>query len=503
MNHFMKGVCLSLVLVTASAHAGNYKTYKVPTVKTVAFDDPEFMQEKKEWTKLKRKLASATSFNGSDVSSDFQTLRDEWLKVKTGDEMEALLKKSHANYNSYSEDTRYFLAQMHTALPFRGIVWRLRPLFENSKGFMGNKSTHVTAIQAVRGAVSSLKMFLPTKQSDAAIQFFTEPSVEMSKADQFKTVSDLQNFMVEKFVPVLSESIERLQVVTKNSSQKVFVWDHKIAFGRGTFEDDIQRYSGHGPAEMNFTIASLYRAYHEILVFAAYNHDYAIKLAGELGSHLGIDSTILRKEELGLTDKERISIVKKAAQKHNFMELRNYDGSTYGSQLMKQAYAALKNSVVYAERSFEYLQSRDGTQAMSLNPILFQQEISPNLNKGIQNMKAVVSGVAEVRDPVTGDTVAINLPALYNEPPKSLSVLMPTAFETGEDHKTIKNKAGEKLVVRNYFVGRSIAWDNGSWSKYVPSASGKGAGYMSEARRIIAYSFGTSMVFGLPEMFVD
>lgn len=503
MNHFMKSVTLSLVLATTAAHAGNYKSFKVPHVEAVAFDDPEFMKEKKEWTKLKRKLASATSFNGSDVSSDFQTLRDEWLKVKTGDEMEGLLKKSHANYNSYSEDTRYFLAQMHTAIPFRGIVWKLRPLFENSKGFLGNKSTHVTAIQAVRGAAASLKMFLPTKQSDAMIQFLTEPSVEMTKADQFKTVAEFQNYMVDKFIPVLNESISRIQAVTKNSAQKVYVWDHKIAFGRGTFEDDIQRFTGHGPAEMNFTIASLYRAYHEVLVFAAYNHDYAVKLVGELGSHLGVDSSIIKRNELGLTDKERSAIVRKAAEKHHFLELRNYDGSTYGTQLMKQAYNALMNSVVYAERSFEYLQSRDGSQAMSLNPILFQQEISPNLNKGIQNMKAVVSGLAEVRDPVTGDTVAINVKALYNDPPQSLSVLMPTGFESGEDQKTIKNKQGENLVVRNYLVGRSIAWDNGSWSKYVPSAAGKGPGYMAEARRIIAYSFGTSMVFGLPEMFVD
>jgi hypothetical protein len=503
----MKSVSLSLVLATA-AHAGtvksNYKSYKVPQVQVVGFDDPEFMQEKKEWTKQKRKLASATSFNGGDVSNDFQGLRDQWLQVKTGDEMEALLKKSHANYNSYSEDAKYFLAQMHTALPFRGIIWRLRPLFENSKGFLGNKSTHVTAVQAVRGAVSSLKMFLPTKQSDATIQFLTEPSVEMTKADQFKTVAEFQNYLVDKFIPVLNDSISKIQAVSKNGAQKVFVWDNKIAFGRGTFEDDIQRFSGHGPAEMNFTIASLYRAYHEVLVFSAYNHDYAIKLVGEIGSQLGIDSSFLGgRTELGLTDREKNAIVRRATEKHHFLELRNYDGTTYGTQLMKQAYNALKNSVVYAERSYEYLQTRDGSQAMSLNPILFQQELSPNLNKGIQNMKAVVSGLSEVRDPVTGDTVAINLQALYNDPPQNLGVLMPTGFETGEDHKTIKNKQGENLVVRNYLVGRSIAWDNGAWSKYVPSASGKGSGYMAEARRIIAYSFGTSMVFGLPEMFVD
>lgn len=508
MNHFVKVIGLALVLsVTAEAKKltkEDFKKYPVPQIQEASFDDPAFMKQKKEWTKLKRKLASDMAFNGSDVSSDFQKLREEWLKCTTGDQMEALLKKSYVNYKNFSEDTQYFLAQMHTALPFRGIIWRLRPLFENSKGFLGNKSTHVAAVQAVRSSISALKMFLPTQQTDAAIQYFTEPSVEMTKADQFQSVAEFQKFLMEKFIPILNESTSKITSLTKNSSDKVFVWDNKMAFGRGSFEDEIQRYVGHGPAEMNFVIASLYRAHHDVLVYCAYNQDYSIKLAGEIGSHLGIDSSIFasKKKDLGITDAERVKLVRTAARKNSFLELRNYNGSDYGSRLLKQAYIALKNSVVYAERSYDYLQGRDASKAMSLNPILFQPEVAPNIEKGLKNMKAVVSGPAEVRDPVTGDTVSLNLPAFYQDPPASLTALMPTQFESGAVKKTIKNKKGESLEVRNYLSGRSIAWDNSSWKKYVPSAEGKNGNYMAEARRIIQYSFGTSMVFGLPEMFV-
>lgn len=418
--------------------------------------------------------------------------------------MEALLKKSYAKYDSLSEDTRYFLAQMHTTLPLRGIVWRLRPLFESSKGFLGNKSTHVTAVQAVRSSITALKMFLPTNQTDAVIQYFTEPSVEMSKDDQFKSIADFQNYLVSDFLPVLKQSTDRIVALTKNSSDKVFVWDNKMAFGRGSFEDDIQRFVGHGPAEMNFVVASMYRAYHDVLVYCAYNQDYAIKLAGEIGSHLGIDSSIFssKKKDLGITDQERIALIKRAANKKNFLEIRNYEGSKYGSNLLSLAYSALKNSVVYAERSYEYLQGRDASKTMSLNPVLFNQDVAPNLDKGIKNMKAVVQGMAEVRDPVTGDTVALNLPAFYKEPPASLTSLMAVQFEGGDVQKVIKNTKGESLLVRNYLHGRSIAWDNSTWKKYVPSAEGKKGDYMAEARRIIQYSFGTSMVFGIPDMFV-
>lgn len=508
MNQILKGLCLSLVFTLTLAYAGKdgdfYKNVKTPGITEATFEDASFIQQKKTWFKQKRKLASSVTYKNSDLSPDFKKLRDEWLKVESGNEMELLLKKSYSDYNSYSEDTRYFLSQFHTALPLRGIIWRLRPLFENSKGFLGNKSTHVTAVQAVRATVSALKMILPTQQTDAVLQYFTEPSTEMGKNDQFQSVSHFQDFMLRSYIPILNESISRIQNITRENAQKIFVWDNKMVFGTGTFDDDIKRFVGHGPAEMNFTLAIMYRAYHNVLLYCAYNQDYSIKLAGEIGSHLGIDASLLasRREDLGLTDKERVSLIRSATRKHRFLELRNYEGSDFGNRLMKQAYSALKNSVIYAERAYEYLQGQDSSQSMTLNPILFQTDMSPHLDKGISNMKAVVSGPAEVRDPVSGQTVTLNLPAFYKEPPQSLSILMATNFEGGEIQKTIRNKKGESLVVRNYLHGRSVAWDNNAWKKFIPSAEGKSPSYMAEARRMIRYSFGTSMVFGLPDLFV-
>jgi hypothetical protein len=169
---------------------------------------------------------------------------------------------------------------------------------------------------------------------------------------------------------------------------------------------------------------------------------------------------------------------------------------------MKEAYDALKNSVVYSERSYDFLQMGESSKSQAINPILFQQQIAPNLENGIRNMKAVLSGPAEVRDPVTGDTVSLNVPAFYLNPPPSMAVLLPTGFESGEPQKIIKNKKGEELKVRNYLNGRSIAWDNSAWKNYVPSAEGKSVGYMAEARRVLKFSFGTSLVFGLPDIFV-
>jgi uncharacterized protein YdcH (DUF465 family) len=511
MKKIMISTVLAMFLVPQSFAASKmtpkpfYVNYNLPVIAEAKFDDANFLTIKKEWNKLNRKVASSTTFSDEDMSADMRTLRDEWLKVKTGNEMEALLTQSYAKYDSYSPDTKYFLAQMHMALPLRGVVWRLRKLFENEKGFLGNKSTHVMAIQAVRTLVSGLKEFLPTSQTDAGIEFFTEPSLAMTNAGQLQSMNDLQNFLVVTIIPAINVATRRILNIQKDNPGGNYVWDNKIVFGTGTFEDEVQRYIGNGPAEVNFVISTLYRSYHDILVYCAYNQDHTIKVFADLGSHVGVDSGIFssKKADLGITDKERIAVLKSAVKDHHFLELRNSATSKFGTDALKYAYIALKNSVVYAERAYDYLQTKDATQSMALNPILFQPEVGKNLDKGIKNMKAVVLGVTEVRDPVSGKTVTLNLPAFYEQPPTSLGILMATQFEEGEREKVIVNKSGEKLRVRNYLHGRASGWNNDVWKTYVPSAAGKPANYMTEVNRIISYSYGTSLVFGLPNRFVQ
>jgi hypothetical protein len=327
----------------------------------------------------------------------------------------------------------------------------------------------------------------------------------MTSADQFKSMAQFQAFLYNEVSPAIDQATAQIIALKKQAPNDTFIWDNKIAFGTGTFEDEVSRFVGNGPAEVNFVLSSLYKAQHDLLVYCAYNQDHAIKVAGEIGSHVGIDSGVFsgRNADLGITDRERVGILKNAVAKHRFLELRNYEGSKFGSETMQKAYTALKNSVVYSQRSHDYLQTKDASNVMVLNPILFQPEVGKNLDKGLKNMKAVVSGISEVRDPVSGDTATINLPAFYSNPPQSLGSLMATGFENGDLEKVITNKKGEKLHVRSYTRGRSIAWDNGAWKNYVPSAAGQDGKYMSNANRVINYSFGTSMVFGITGLFVQ
>lgn len=452
----------------------------------------------------KRKIASAQTFSESDLSADFKNLRTEWLKVNNPDQLEALLKKSYDNYAAYSDDTKYFLTQAHLALPLRGIVWRLRPLFEKGGAFLGNKSTHVSAVQILRAVASTVEMALPTDQAEATFRYFTEPSTDMTSASQFKSVAQFQNFLSSEMAKKLMESITRLNVIASKNADNIFVWDNKMIFGTGTFRDDIQRYAGHGIAEMHLSLAGYYRSLHGILVFSAYNQDLMLQVSKKISGHFGQDSMSVfgkEKEDLGLTDQERVAVIKEFTGK-GYLSLKDTPTNPYGSSMMKQAYNALSNYVYHAKMGYQALQGKDANPSMALNPIHFSVESQSHLQSGISNMEAVVKGQTEVRDPVTGKSVVVNLPEFYKNPPKSLSGLMATEFEQGENEKSIKAKNGETLKVRNYYKGRSIGWNNDAWKAYVPSAAGQPSNYMAEARRIIRYSRGTSLVMNLPALFV-
>ncbi len=492
------------VAVTALAdnHEIQVKDLIVPEITLVTPGHPS-LKTSSMWSKQKRKMASAQALNARDLASDFVVLRNEWLQVKTGDEMEKLLKRSQTGFDKYTMDTKYFVTQMQLLLPLRGITWRMRPLFESNKGFLGNKSTHVAAVQAVRGSVVGMTALLPTSQTDASIQFFTEPSKDMTKADQFKSIAEFQKYMMQDLSPAITVAINRLQDISSKQN-KIFVWDNNMAFGHGTFKDGIRQFKGNGPAEVKAVISSLYKAQHSMMVYSAYNQDYSIKLAGELGSHIGIDSGVFgSKSDLGITAEEKVELLKKAAKNHHFLELRDYQGTKYGTELMSKAFVALQNSVTYANESYKDLQKGEDNKSMVLNPILFQPELAENLEAGIANIKDAIAGEATIRDPITAQEVSIDVPAFYHNPPASLSVLMPTHFDQGASEKEIVNAKGEKLAVRNYLRGRAVGWNNEAWQKYVTSAKGKDKGYMAEANKVIQYSFGTGAVFGLPGIFVQ
>ncbi len=466
-----------------------------------SFNKKQHKNELRKWNNLKRKPSSEHSYSESNLTKDFKILRAKWLSVKNAKQMEKLLKDSYKkiknNKVAFSEDVKFFLAQMHLIIPLQGIVWRMRPIFEK------HNFTHVSAVQLIRGTVSGVKLFFPTDQWNASIEFLTEPSINMRKSHQFKSILDYQEFLISELIPMIQDSIKIVESIQNKENERIFVWDNKMAFGTASFKDGIKRYSGYGPAERHLSLAGMYRAIKTALVFSSYNQDAILDVSSEIGAHLGIDGLkILPKvlnDDFGLTDLERNKIIMKAIEKKKFLSIRNI-----GKDYMKNAWIALKNSVLNIEAAHNYLKNGEPSHAMSLNPIFYSEDLYPRLDSAISNMTSLVDEkkpISEIRDPISGRTAKINLYNFYNNPPKSLRGFLPTNFELGEKDKEVTISDGV-VKIRNYTKGRAIGWNNNYWKQLVPSAAGKGSNYMSEARRIFAYSGGTPLVFNLPVLFV-
>ncbi|MBL7546159.1 MAG: hypothetical protein JNL11_20230 [Bdellovibrionaceae bacterium] len=499
---FLKCICTSLVLVGLVHAAKPMEPVDFPTPKV-----NEYADIAKKAKKSKRKVAA------TGTSEAFQNdIMKPWLTVTTPEGVSDLLKSSYDNYDKYSSpDVKYFLAQLHTMIPLKGIVWRLRPLFDT--GFKGNRATHVTAVQLVRNITTTLSAALPTKQTDALIKYFTMPGPEMTEQSQFHEMTDFQNFLVSDFAKVFITSIGRIKALHEANPEAVWVWDNKMFFGTAAFKSGFNQFVGHGPAERHLSMGLMWEALHDSYVFSAYNQDELINIAGKLGRAMGMD--VFKESDsdaLGLTDKERVTIMRQIAKSKGFLDLKGEPGtksaknfaSGEGRAVMLKAHNAKIWAAIEFEKAYRNVVGQPANIAMAINPALYQANVQNRLEGGVERMLSAVRSQTEFHDTVSSETVVLNVPQYYKNPPKNLSVLMATDFEGGELDASIQGADKKDLKYRNYLFNRSNKWDNAEWSKYVMMNETQKAdkSYMLKAKRILHYSLGASPAFGVVDIFV-
>ncbi len=476
------------------------------------FPKPNF-DAYKETTQQAKKMKRTVATEIKGTSKAFQDdIMAPWLTVKGPEDVSNLLTSSYAKYASYkAPDVQYFLTNLHTMIPLKGIVWRLRPLFET--GFKGNRATHVSAVQMVRNITTMLSAALPTVQTDALIKYFTMPGPEMTENSQFQSIQEFQSYLVTTLVPALNETIARIDVLHKANPSAVWVWDNKMFFGTASFRDGFNQYIGHGPAERHLAMAVAWEAIHDSLVFSAYNQNDLINVAGRLGRALGMDVfKDADSDALGLTDKERVNIIKKSVEANGFLDLKGAPGTKSerqfaageGAKLMSRAYAAKTWMVINFNEAYNNVKGKPADIGMVINPALYQANVRNRLNNGVGRMSSAIQKPTEFRDTVTAETVVLNVPAYYSNPPKSLASLMANDFERGEQNASIRGADKKELKYRNYLYNRSTSWNNNEWSKYVQMTPEqmKDPGFMLKAKRVVHYSLGATPVFGAIDLFV-
>lgn len=495
----MKWILTAAIFVTSGvAHSAQSGLPPAQSVKVKDLYDAKVSNEViSRWARGVRKPANA-GYGEGDLSESFKKIRTKILAAKNADDIDALLSELNDGYNELSNDSKYFAAQFLVAKSLRGIIWRMRPLFEQKGSafefFSGNPATHSAAVGILRSFYHLTKVYVPHDQGQALFDYFTVPSKNLTLADQFKTVEQFQYFLATDMYKSLSTADNRLKDLY-GSKTTPYILDAKVFYGPGTFDDGIARYIGFDDAEVAVSRASLNGAMHSILVFCAYNQKELINVLGRMAKLYGIDG--FSSENFGVTSKARRDVVWEFKDV-GFLKIRSKD--KYGQALMKSAYAHLVAHASYLKDAHDVLQHAGSTNDNVLNPMFFKPDAQPRLKRGVTTMYSVVKGRESVRSPVTGEVVVVDIPNFYESPPESMMDLLPTAFEGGHGaEKSIVNSKGETLVYRNYAEGRPVAWGE-EWKKIFPNLSGKQT--VSDAYRTIEYSTGAQMMFGPMSYFI-
>lgn len=471
-----------------AVHATEVKEAAYPDDSTVpSIDAAEYYSAEdssqilKKWTAEDRKIASNQSFSESDMTPSMKSIRDKILASKTAADFDARLAELEANYEKLDDDAKFFAAQMIMMKPLRGVVWRLRPLFEQKSGlfksFSGNPATHSSAVTILRFVNHATSISVPTAQADALFDFVVSPNKDMRLAQQFKTVGQFQLFLAKEILPATLKASKRVSALFNKSKNIPFVWDNKIMYGPGSFRDGIRRYVGFNEPEIALTNAAMLRAAQGIAIFCAYNQDELINVAGRLAKLYGIDG--YSSEVLGVTSAERAKILNSFRSK-GFLSLRT-------PKFMSVAYDLLKLSTSFVANAADLLQAQPASSAVLVNPLFFKSDVQPRLATGVASLQSTVSKRTPVRNLLTGETVELDVPAFYANPPKSLLDLLPTAWVNSQSREiTVKNTAGENLSYRDYNEGRPTGWNVQAWKTLFPSL--KSGANVDDAFRIVQYS---------------
>ena len=236
------------------------------------------------------------------------------------------------------------------------------------------------------------------------------------------------------------------------------VWDNRLVYGANGFADSQDRFVTLTDSEKNVAIAGLHSIYHNTLVFLSYNYDDSIKAMDKVGRLVGLD-VVLPGQPDGVAAQDRAKIIR------SFPAL--FTALPAAAEYMPAAYAHLKASVDAVGEAWRATKAQGNNssndfQLLSPAKILPWQRIN---DVSLSNIRALVNG-QPVRSAVTGETVTMNIPAFYNNPPQNMQAFLPVAFKAG-DHNIVV--AGQ--TTRNYHYGEAELWDVNAFKPYMPGVN--------------------------------
>jgi hypothetical protein len=439
-----------------------------------------------------RKIASELDqeyFEGK-MSPEMKKFRDEFLKIKTADELDAKLTELDKNYDKLqSDDIKFMAAQIIPMRALRGLAWRLVPTVEDTK------ITHSILITQVKTMAVNMKIFLPTEQWNAAFDYITQPFVQNGQFPftesgeaiaQFPHGSEMhiQAYIRNVVIPMMKTSAARQEKLDLSDDQ--VVWDNKLLYGPGSFPSAMDRYSLVGEVEKQTSLTYMYGTLSELAYQSAYSQEGSLKMNQQISKLYGWDSFLSKID--GVPASKRVNVIrdpKFAGWGHIYED---------GQKWMNASWAFLARSVEHGDLAWTAMKSRPISEtyfADNSYALPFQRVIGLRMD----NLKKMLEGPTMIRSFITDETTTVNLKDFYTNPVQDLKDLYATQFEGGSEMNTLtlQTKSGaKKLSYRNYTHGRPTGWKVEVYKKYFPKVnSGKD---LENTARILSQGWGTSAV---------
>lgn len=500
-----KQTLIALALAVGTAFTAQAKTTPISISKMAPFNDSWNAELATPWNanhndlvaKMKkqeksRKIASELDqeYFESKMSPEMKKFRDDFLKIKTADELDAKLTELDKNYDKLqSEDVKFMAAQIIPMRALRGLVWRLIPTVEDTK------ITHSLLVTQVKSMAVNMKIFLPTDQWNAAFDYISQPFVQNGQfpfteegvaVAQFPRGSEIhvQAYLRNVVIPMLRTSALRMEKLDLSDDQ--VVWDNKLLYGPGSFPSAMDRYSLIGEVEKQSSLTYTYGTLSELAYQSAYSQQGAMKMNQQISKLYGWDAFLSQVD--GVPASKRINIIRKP-------EFASW-GVMYddGQKWLNASWAYLARTVEHGDLAWTAMKNRPVSEtffADNSSALPFQRVVGLRMD----NLKKMMEGPTMVRSFITDETTTVNLKDFYLNPVHDLKDLYATQFEGGDEMKsmTLQTKSGaKKLSYRNYTHGRPTGWKVEVYKKYFPKVNN--GSDLTNTARILSQGWGTSAV---------
>jgi hypothetical protein len=408
-----------------------------------------------------KRRPAATAASEDKMSPELKAIRDRFLAVKTSDELAAMLADLDANYEKLPTDAKFLAAQIMPIQSLRGIVYKLRSVFETR-----SKAIHSVVLTLAKNITTNFRIYLPQESMKAVQEYFMSPYYENgSIVAVFHDEADIQALLTGPFAEQIRTAEGR---IGKLDLSTPVTWDQRFSFGPETFQDGLNRYRLIGELEKSLVRAAMWSTYASLMMLRSYNIDHTIDLSASIGHLYGVDGFI------GAVDGVSAAKITKAIRKYPSIGTR----LPGGEKSMEDALNASRWAVVYAKGAWDAsAKPRENEHLYAVDSGYWRVK-RDDLQRNVDVAYRVLMSdkTEKIRSSVTGETIEINYAGFFRaaSSPTNLQTLMPKTFDT---KTTVTRQAITKmgtqmtapLNYRNYAEGSPETWNTAAYQPFFPS----------------------------------